>query len=145
MSNSLGLRLADLETKIYNLADQKFNIGSPKQLGEILFIKMALPGGKKSKNGSYLTGADILETLQANGNAFAEKVLEWRQLAKLKSTYTDAIADHINADTKRVHTSYIISGASTGRHSSAAPNLQNIPLRTEDGKRIRQAVGAQNG
>ncbi len=145
MSNSLGLRLAELETKIYNLADQKFNIGSPKQLGEILFVKMALPGGKKSKNGSYLTGADILETLQANGNAFAEKVLEWRQLAKLKSTYTDALKDHINADTKRVHTSYIISGASTGRLSSADPNLQNIPVRTEDGKRIRQAFVAQKG
>ena len=143
MSNSLALRLLELETKIHILADQKFNIASPKQLGEILFEKMAIPGGKKSKNGAYATGADILENLAANKNTFAEKVLEWRQMAKLKSTYTDALRHHINAETKRVHTSYIISGASTGRLSSAEPNLQNIPIRTEEGRRIRKAFIAK--
>ena len=139
MSNSLAIRIATLETDIHIIAKQKFNIGSPKQLGEILFDKMALPGGKKNKSGSYSTGADILETIAANGNEFAEKILEWRQMAKLKSTYTDALQDHINTKTKRVHTSYIISGASTGRLSSAEPNLQNIPIRTKEGRRIRQA------
>ena len=143
MSNSLGLRLSSLETEIYAEANQNFNIGSPKQLGDILFKKMSLPGGKKSKNGSYSTGADVLETIAISGNKFAEKILEWRQMAKLKSTYTDALRDHINKDSNRVHTSYIISGAATGRLSSAEPNLQNIPIRTEEGRRIRQAFIAK--
>ena len=145
MSNSLALRLSNLATQIHKLAGRKFNIASPKQLGDILFIEMGIPGGKKNKNGAYSTGADILESLAANGLNFAEKVLEWRQMAKLKSTYTDALRDHINPHSKRVHTSYIISGASTGRLSSAEPNLQNIPIRTEEGRQIRQAFFAQDG
>ena len=145
MSNSLALRLIKLEKKIHDLAGRKFNVGSPKQLGDILFVEMALPGGKKNKNGSFATSADILESIAASGNTFVEQVLEWRQMAKLKSTYTDALRDHINSRTKRVHTSYIISGASTGRLSSAEPNLQNIPVRSEEGKRIRQAFIAKKG
>ena len=145
MSNSLAQKLSVLETEIYGLADQKFNIGSPKQLGDILFVKMALSGGKKSKNGAYSTGAEILESVATKGSKFAEKVLEWRQMAKLKSTYTDALREHINETTKRVHTSYVISGASTGRLSSAEPNLQNIPIRTEEGRKIREAFIADKG
>tara|TARA_Y200000002_G_scaffold383142_1_gene403515 strand:- start:5801 stop:8626 length:2826 start_codon:yes stop_codon:yes gene_type:complete len=144
MSNSLSFRLAELEEQIHTLADQKFNVGSPKQLGEILFNKMNLPGGKKNKNGAYSTSAEILESIAATGNEFTEKVLDWRQMAKLKSTYTDALKDHINSQTNRVHTSYNISGTSTGRLSSAEPNLQNIPIRTEEGRRIRQAFIAKN-
>ena len=145
MSNTLAQKLAVLETKIHSLAGQKFNIGSPKQLGDILFVSMGLSGGKKGKNGSYSTGAEILESMAASGNKFSELVLDWRQLAKLKSTYTDALREHINASTQRVHTSYVISGASTGRLSSAEPNLQNIPIRTEEGRRIREAFTAEKG
>ena len=145
MSNSLAQKLSVLETEIFTLAGQKFNIGSPKQLGDILFVTMGLSGGKIGKNGSYSTGADILETIAASGNKFSEKVLDWRQLAKLKSTYTDALREHINRSTGRVHTSYVISGASTGRLSSAEPNLQNIPIRTEEGRRIREAFIPDKG
>ena len=145
MSNSLAQKLSILEGEIYFLAGKKFNIGSPKQLGDILFISMGLTGGKKGKNGSYSTGAEILETIASSGSAFAEKVLDWRQLAKLKSTYTDALREHINNSTQRIHTSYVISGASTGRLSSAEPNLQNIPIRTEEGRRIREAFIAGKG
>ena len=145
MSNSLAQKLSILEVEIHTLAGQKFNIGSPKQLGDILFVSMGLAGGKKGKNGSYSTGAEILESIAATGNTFSEKVLDWRQLAKLKSTYTDALREHINDRTQRVHTSYVISGASTGRLSSAEPNLQNIPIRTEEGRRIREAFIAGNG
>ena len=145
MSNSLAQRLSILESEIHSLAGKNFNIGSPKQLGDILFISMGLPGGKKSKNGSFSTGAEVLESIAASGNIFSEKVLDWRQLAKLKSTYTDALREHININTQRVHTSYVISGASTGRLSSTEPNLQNIPIRTEEGRRIREAFISSKG
>ncbi|MBQ0765922.1 MAG: DNA polymerase I [Sulfitobacter litoralis] len=144
MSNAFAQKMAGLEDEIYQLAGRKFNVGSPKQLGEILFDEMALEGGKKGKTGAYATGADVLEDL-ATEHDLPARVLDWRQLSKLKSTYTDALQDHINPDTGRVHTSYSIAGASTGRLASTDPNLQNIPIRSEEGRRIREAFVAEPG
>ena len=144
MSNAFAQKMAGLEAEIHELAGESFNVGSPAQLGEILFDKMSLPGGKRGKNGKYSTGADILEDL-ATEHDLPGRVLDWRQLSKLKSTYTDALQDHINADTGRVHTSYAIAGANTGRLASTDPNLQNIPVRTEEGRRIREAFVAEPG
>ena len=144
MSNAFAQKMAMLEEEIHELAEEKFNVGSPAQLGEILFDKMSLPGGKRGKNGKYSTGADILEDL-ATEHDLPRRVLDWRQLSKLKSTYTDALQEHINPDTGRVHTSYSIAGANTGRLASNDPNLQNIPVRTEDGRRIREAFVAPEG
>ncbi len=144
MSNSFAQKMAGLEAEIHERAGESFNVGSPKQLGEILFDKLALPGGKKGKTGAYATGADILEDL-ATEHDLPGLVLDWRQLSKLKSTYTDALQDHINPDTGRVHTSYSQTSANTGRLSSTEPNLQNIPVRTEDGRRIREAFVADEG
>ena len=144
MSGAFAQKMAALEEEIYTLAGGPFNVGSPKQLGEILFDKMGLPGGEKGKTGAYATGADVLEDL-ATEHELPGKVLDWRQLAKLKSTYTDALQDHINPETGRVHTSYSISGAITGRLASTDPNLQNIPVRSEEGRRIREAFVAPAG
>ena len=144
MSNAFSQKMAGLEDEIYELAGRKFNVGSPKQLGEILFDEMGLEGGKKGKTGAYATGADVLEDL-ATEHELPARILDWRQLSKLKSTYTDALQDHINPDTGRVHTSYSIAGASTGRLASTDPNLQNIPIRTEEGRRIREAFVAEEG
>ncbi len=144
MSNAFAQKMASLEAEIYEMAGDTFNVGSPKQLGEIMFDKLGYEGGKKGKNGAYATGADILEDLATNHD-FPKRVLDWRQLSKLKSTYTDALQDHINPNTGRVHTSYSIAGAVTGRLSSTEPNLQNIPVRTEDGRRIREAFVAESG
>ncbi len=144
MSNSFAQKMAALEDEIQTLAGRPFNVGSPKQLGEILFDEMGLPGGNKGKTGAYATGADVLEDL-ATEHELPGKVLDWRQLAKLKSTYTDALQDHINVETGRVHTSYSLVGAVTGRLSSTDPNLQNIPVRTEEGRRIREAFVAPKG
>ncbi len=145
MSNAFAQKMAALEADIHALAGRPFNVGSPKQLGEILFDEMGLEGGKKGKTGAYATGADVLEDLAANGHELPAKVLDWRQISKLKSTYTDALQDHINPETGRVHTSYGIAGANTGRLASSDPNLQNIPVRSEDGRRIRQAFVAAPG
>ena len=145
MSNAFSQKMAGLEAEIHELAGEKFNVGSPKQLGEILFDKMSLKGGEKGKTGAYATGADILEDLAAEGHDLPARVLDWRQLSKLKSTYTDALQDHINPETGRVHTSYSIAGAVTGRLASTDPNLQNIPVRSEEGRRIRQAFVAEAG
>ncbi|MBN2906556.1 MAG: DNA polymerase I [Rhodobacteraceae bacterium] len=145
MSNAFAQKMAGLEAEIHDLAGEKFNVGSPKQLGEILFDKMGLPGGKKGKTGAYATGADVLEDLAAEGHDLPARVLDWRQLSKLKSTYTDALQDHINPETGRVHTSYVITGAITGRLASTDPNLQNIPVRSEEGRRIREAFVADTG
>ncbi len=144
MSNAFAQKMAGLEAEIHEMAGQPFNVGSPKQLGEILFDKLELPGGKKGKTGAYATGADILEDL-ATEHDLPGLVLDWRQLSKLKSTYTDALQDHINPDTGRVHTSYIQTGANTGRMASSDPNLQNIPVRSEEGRRIREAFVAEEG
>ena len=145
LSEDFAQRIAALEEEIHRLAGQPFSIGSPKQLGEILFDEMSLGGGKKGKSGAYGTGADVLDGLVAQGHYFPARVLDWRQLSKLKSTYTDALLEHINPDTGRVHTSYSMTGASTGRLSSNDPNLQNIPVRTEEGRNIRRAFVAEKG
>ena len=145
LSEDFAQRIATLEVEIHRLAGRTFAIGSPKQLGEILFDEMGLEGGKKGKSGAYATGADVLDSLVAQGHNFPARVLDWRQLSKLKSTYTDALLEHINPDTGRVHTSYSMTGASTGRLSSNDPNLQNIPVRTEEGRNIRRAFVAEKG
>ncbi len=144
MSNAFAQKMAQLEDEIHELAGTKFNVSSPSQVGEILFDLMALPGGKKGKTGKYSTPADVLEDL-ATEHELPGRVLDYRQMQKLKSTYTDALQDHINPDTGRVHTSYSIAGANTGRLASTDPNLQNIPVRTEDGRRIREAFVASEG
>ncbi len=151
MSNAFAQKLAQLEDDISDIAGEKFNVGSPKQLGEILFDRMQIPGGEKGKTGAYGTGADVLEDITTledshpQGAKLAARVLDWRQIAKLKSTYTDTLQDAINPDTGRVHTSYSIAGANTGRLASTDPNLQNIPVRTEEGRRIREAFVAPPG
>ncbi len=145
MSNNFAQKMAGLEDEIHQLAGRSFNVGSPKQLGEILFDEMGLQGGKKGKTGAYSTGVDVLEDLAAEGNDLPARVLDWRQMSKLKSTYTDALQNHINAETGRVHTSYHIAGASTGRLASTDPNLQNIPIRSEEGRKIREAFVAEEG
>ena len=145
LSGDFEKRLGDLETGIHKLAGHEFNIGSPKQLGEILFDEMGLEGGKKTKTGAYGTGADVLEGLAAEGHELPARVLDWRQLAKLKSTYTDTLIGQINPETGRVHTTYGQAVASTGRLSSNDPNLQNIPVRTEEGRKIRRAFVPSDG
>ncbi|OOY11731.1 DNA polymerase I [Thioclava marina] len=151
MSNAFAQKMAQLEDEIGQIAGQPFNVGSPKQLGEILFDTMGVEGGKKGKTGAYGTGADVLEDVttmeDTNPQAakLAARVLDWRQISKLKSTYTDALQTHVNPETGRVHTSYVISGANTGRLASTDPNLQNIPVRSEEGRRIREAFVAREG
>jgi DNA polymerase-1 len=149
MSNAFAQKMAGLEDEIQTLAGRKFNVGSPKQLGEVMFDELGLtmPDGKKpstGKTGAYSTGADVLEDL-ATIHDLPRRILDWRQLSKLKSTYTDALQGHIHPDTCRVHTSYSIAGANTGRLASTDPNLQNIPVRSEEGRRIREAFIAEDG
>ena len=143
LSREFAERQRALEQDVYRLAGREFNVGSPKQLGEVLFDEMRLEGGHKGKSGAYATGADVLESLAAEGHELPATVLEWRQLDKLKSTYTDALVEQINPRTGRVHTSFAMAAASTGRLSSTNPNLQNIPIRTEDGRKIRHAFVAE--
>lgn len=145
LSADFAQRMEAFEKKAHELAGESFNIGSPKQLGEILFDRMSLPGGKKGKTGAYSTGADVLEELAAQGHELPRVVLDWRQLQKLKSTYTDALVASINPRTGRVHTSYSISSTNTGRFASNDPNLQNIPIRSEEGRKIRRAFVAEPG
>ncbi|MEG3663776.1 DNA polymerase I [Celeribacter halophilus] len=144
MSNAFAQKMAGLEAEIHELAGESFNVGSPAQLGEILFEKMGLEGGKKGKTGKYSTPADVLEDL-ATEHDLPARVLDWRQLSKLKSTYTDALQTFIHPETGRVHTSYVQTGAVTGRLASSDPNLQNIPVRSEEGRRIREAFIAPKG
>jgi DNA polymerase-1 len=146
LSNSFAQRMAGLEDEIKTIAGRDFNVGSPKQLGEILFDELGLPGGKKGKNGAWGTGADVLETLAVEqGSDLAARILDWRSIAKLKSTYTDALQTHINPDTGRVHTSFSLAATTTGRLASTDPNLQNIPVRSEQGREIREAFIAEPG
>ena len=145
LSGEFAGRMAGLEDEIYKLAGHEFNIASPKQLGDILFDEMGLEGGKKTKTGAYGTGADVLEDLAAQGHELPQKVLDWRQYAKLKSTYTDTLVAQIRPKSGRVHTTYSQTGAATGRLSSNDPNLQNIPIRTEEGRKIRKAFVADKG
>ncbi|MFN3249681.1 DNA polymerase I [Roseibium album] len=145
LSGDFAQGMAGLESEIYELAGETFNIGSPKQLGEILFGKMGIPGGKKTKTGAWSTSAQVLEDLAAEGHELPSKIVAWRQLSKLKSTYSDALPGYINPETGRVHTSYALAATTTGRLSSSEPNLQNIPVRTEAGRKIRQAFIAEKG
>ena len=145
LSAEFADKLEALETEIFRVVGRRFNIGSPKQLGEVLFDELGLGAGKKGKTGAYGTGADVLETLAAEGHALPQQVLDWRQVAKLKSTYADALTGQIDPRTGRVHTSFQQAVASTGRLSSADPNLQNIPIRTEEGRKIRRAFVAEEG
>lgn len=145
LSGEFEKRLCEIEAHVHQEAGQSFNVGSPKQLGEILFEKLKLPGGKKGKTGAYGTSIDVLESLSEQGFTIADTLTEWRQLSKLKSTYTDALPHQINPKTGRVHTSYAMAVTSTGRLASSNPNLQNIPIRTEEGKKIRSAFLASPG
>ncbi|AVO36979.1 DNA polymerase I [Pukyongiella litopenaei] len=144
MSNAFAQKMAGLEADLHDMAGRDFNVQSPAQVGAVLFEDMGLEGGKKTKTGQWSTPANVLEDL-ATEHEFAARVLDYRQLQKLKSTYTDALQTHINAETGRVHTSYSITGANTGRLASTDPNLQNIPVRTEEGRRIREAFVAEPG
>jgi len=145
LSGSFAQTIARLEDEIRALAGEDFNIGSPKQLGEILFDKMSLPGGRRTKTGAWSTDAAALEELAAQGHDLPRKVLEWRLVAKLKSTYTDALPAYIHPDTGRVHTRYVLASTTTGRLASQEPNLQNIPVRTQEGRAIRKAFVAEKG
>ncbi|MEP2734995.1 MAG: DNA polymerase I [Erythrobacter sp.] len=145
LSTEFATETARLEAEIHADAGEEFAVGSPKQLGEVLFDKRGNKGGKKGKSGQYSTDQSVLEKLAGDGEPIAKKVLEWRQLAKLKSTYTDALQAAINPNTGRVHTSYMLAGAQTGRLSSTDPNLQNIPIRTAIGRQIREAFVPETG
>jgi DNA polymerase I len=145
LSGEFAQAMARLEADIYEAAGERFNLGSPKQLGDILFGKMGLPGAKKTATGAWSTSASVLDELAEGGNSFAALILEWRQLSKLKSTYTDALPGFVNPQTHRVHTSYALAATTTGRLSSSEPNLQNIPVRNEMGRKIRTAFVAEPG
>lgn len=139
LSGELAQKAAAAEDEVYELAGERFNIGSPKQLGDILFGRMGLPGGSKTKTGQWSTSAQVLEDLAAEGAPLPRKIVDWRQLTKLKSTYTDALPGYVHPQTKRVHTGYSLASTTTGRLSSSEPNLQNIPVRTAEGRKIRTA------
>jgi DNA polymerase I len=145
LSQTFGARIYELEQRIHAAAGRSFNIGSPKQLGAVLFDEMGLPGGSKTKTGEWSTAVDVLEDLSAQGHAFVDLILEWRHLSKLKSTYTEALQDAISPRDGRVHTSFSLAATTTGRLSSSDPNLQNIPIRTEEGRMIRTAFVASEG
>ena len=146
LSADFARRIGEYEREIHDIVGHEFNVGSPKQLGEVLFDELKLAGGKKGKTGAYATGADVLEELTAtSGHPLPQKVLDWRQLSKLKSTYTDALQNSINPESGRVHTSFALAATSTGRLASTDPNLQNIPIRTEEGRKIRKAFVAEKG
>jgi DNA polymerase-1 len=145
LSGDFAQTAARVEAELQELAGEPINVGSPKQIGDILFGKMAIPGGTKTKTGAWSTSAQILDDLAEQGNDFAKKILEWRQVSKLKSTYTDALPTYVNPQTHRVHTTYALAATTTGRLSSNEPNLQNIPVRTEDGRKIRRAFIATPG
>ena len=145
LSGEFAQGMARLEAEIHTLAGETFNLGSPKQLGDLLFGKMGLPGGKKTPTGAWATGADVLEDLAAQGHELPARLLDWRQMQKLKSTYTDALPTFVNPKTGRVHTSFSLASTTTGRLASTEPNIQNIPVRNEMGRKIRTAFVAEPG
>ena len=145
LSSEFGQKALALEAEIQKLAGEPLNPGSPKQLGDILFGKLGLPGGTKTKTGAWSTGARALDELAEQGHELPRKILDWRQVAKLRSTYTEALPNHVNPTTHRVHTCYALAATTTGRLSSSEPNLQNIPIRTEEGRKIRRAFIAAEG
>ena len=145
LSSQFEKKLKKIEKEIHELAGREFNIGSPKQLGEIIYKELKIAKLKKTKKGSLATNANVLEDLALTGHKFPNLVLEWRQVSKLKNTYTDALQEHISSRTKRVHTSFLLAATNTGRLASSDPNLQNIPIKSEDGKEIRKAFVADKG
>ncbi len=145
LSGEFAQTAARVEAEIHEIAGEPVNVGSPKQLGDIIFGKMGLPGGSKTKTGAWSTSAQILDELAEQGHEFPKKILEWRQVSKLKSTYTDALPTYVHPQTHRVHTTYALAATTTGRLSSNEPNLQNIPVRTEEGRKIRRAFIASPG
>jgi DNA polymerase-1 len=145
LSGEFAQKAGALEDEIKKLAGESLNPGSPKQIGDVLFGKLGLPGAKKTKTGAWSTSASVLEDLAEEGHALPQKILEWRQVSKLRSTYTDALPTFVNPQTHRVHTSYALAATTTGRLSSSEPNLQNIPIRTEEGRKIRRAFIAIEG
>jgi DNA polymerase-1 len=145
LSHEFALRMSDLETKAQEIVGHPFNLASPKQIGDILFGELGLPGGKKTATGAWSTDAAVLDDLALTGHALPKVLLDWRQLAKLRGTYTEALGAAISPRTGRVHTSFSLAATTTGRLSSSDPNLQNIPVRTEEGRKIRQAFIAEPG
>src|SRR5438105_9142545 len=145
LSGDFAQTAARVEAELQEIAGEPINVGSPKQIGDILFGKMGIPGGTKTKTGAWSTSAQILDELAEQGHEFPKKILEWRQVSKLKSTYTDALPTYVHPQTRRVHTTYALAATTTGRLSSNEPNLQNIPIRTEDGRKIRRAFIASKG
>ena len=145
LSKKFDTKIKKLETEIYKLANKKFNIGSPKQLGEIIYNDLKIAVLKRTKKGSFATSARVLEDLSFKGHKFPKLILDWRQVSKLKNTYSDSLREHINPITKRVHTSFLLAATTTGRLASSDPNLQNIPIKSEDGKEIRKAFIAEKG
>ena len=145
LSNSFSTDLKTLEKKIYKLSGEEFNIASTKQLGDILYEKLKISGTKKTKKGNFATNVNVLEDLASKGHEFPKLVLEWRQKSKLKNTYTDTLPEYIDKNTKRIHTSFLLAATSTGRLASADPNLQNIPIKSKEGKLIRSAFVSEKG
>jgi DNA polymerase I len=145
LSGDFAQTAARAEAELQEIAGEPINVGSPKQIGDIIFGKMGIPGGTKTKTGAWSTSAQILDDLAEQGHEFPKKILEWRQVSKLKSTYTDALPTYVHPQTHRVHTTYALAATTTGRLSSNEPNLQNIPVRTEDGRKIRRAFIAAPG
>ena len=145
LSKKFGKKISLIEEKIYKISQKKFNIASTKQLGQIMYEDLKIASLKKTKKGSYATSASVLEDLAFKGNKFPKLILEWRQLSKLKNTYSDSLQQHINPKTKRVHTSFLLAATTTGRLASSDPNLQNIPIKTDDGKDIRKSFVSETG
>ena len=143
LSKKFDIKIKKLEKNIFKESKKEFNIGSPKQLGEILYNELKIATLKKTKKGGFATSATVLENLAFKGHKLPKLVLDWRQLTKLKNTYTDVLPEHVNSETKRVHTSFLLAATTTGRLASSEPNLQNIPIKTEDGKEIRKAFIAE--
>ena len=145
LSKKFEIKIKNLEKEIFKFSKREFNIASPKQLGEIIYNELKIAVLKKTKKGSFATSASVLEDLSFKGHKFPQLILDWRQVSKLKNTYSDSLREHINPHTKRVHTSFLLAATSTGRLASSDPNLQNIPIKSEDGKEIRKAFIAEKG
>jgi DNA polymerase I len=145
LSEKFEKKIKKLEKEVFKISKKEFNIGSPKQLGEIMYNELKIAVLKKTKKGSFATSATVLEDLAFKGNKFPKLILDWRQVSKLKNTYSDSLPEHINPNTKRVHTSFLLAATTTGRLASSDPNLQNIPIKSDDGKDIRKAFISEKG
>jgi len=143
LSTKFEKKIEKIQKEVFKLSKKEFNIASPKQLGEILYNDLKIADLKKTKKGSFATSATVLEDLAFKGHKFPQLVLDWRQVSKLKNTYSDSLPEHINPDTKKVHTSFLLAATTTGRLASSDPNLQNIPIKSEDGRDIRKAFVAE--